>query len=50
MPLNESTVEEAALGWFSDLHYAVGHGPAVAPGELQAERESFGEVLGERDS
>lgn len=26
MPLNESTVEEAALGWFSDLGYTVDHG------------------------
>ncbi|HOD48177.1 MAG: type I restriction endonuclease subunit R [Opitutaceae bacterium] len=45
MPLNESTVEEAALGWFSDLNYAVGHGPAMAPGEPQAERDTFGEVV-----
>jgi type I restriction enzyme R subunit len=50
MSLNESIVEEASLSWFSDLGYTVGHGPAMAPGELQAERESFGEVLGERDS
>ena len=32
MPLNESTVEDAALGWFSDLGYAVGHGPDISPG------------------
>lgn len=43
--LNESTVEAAALGWFSDLGYAVGHGPEMAPGEPKAERASFGEVV-----
>jgi hypothetical protein len=32
MPLNESTVEDAALGWFSDLGYAVGRGPDISPG------------------
>ena len=32
MSLNESTVEDAALGWFSDLGYAVGHGPAISSG------------------
>src|ERR1700736_3496344 len=45
MSLNESIVEEAALEWFGELGYAVGHGPHVAPGEPAAERESFGEVL-----
>ena len=42
MSLNESTVEDAALGWsrlragmrgqVSDLGYAVGHGPAISSG------------------
>ena len=42
MPLNESTVEDAALSWsrlragmrgqVSDLGYAVGHGPDISPG------------------
>ncbi len=41
----ESMVEEAALGWFGELGYAVGHGPQMAPGELFAERASFGEVV-----
>ena len=45
MPLNESTVEDAALSWFSDLGYAVGHGPEMAPGEPKAERATFGEVV-----
>jgi type I restriction enzyme R subunit len=43
--LNESTVEDAALEWFGELGYAIGHGPHLAPGEPAAERESFGEVV-----
>ncbi len=43
--LSESTVEEAALEWFGELGYAIGHGPEMAPGEAAAERESFGEVV-----
>ena len=43
--LNESTVEDAALEWFGELGYAVGHGPDLAPGEAASERESFGEVV-----
>ena len=42
---NESTVEEAALSWFEELGYAVAHGPDIAPGEPEAERESFGDVV-----
>jgi type I restriction enzyme R subunit len=45
MSLNESIVEDAALEWFGELGYAVGHGPHLAPGEPAAERDSFGEVL-----
>jgi type I restriction enzyme R subunit len=59
MSLNESIVEDAALEWFGELGYAVGHGPHLAPGEPAAEREperepersgdsrrhSFGEVV-----
>jgi type I restriction enzyme R subunit len=43
--LNESTVEDAALSWFRELGYTVGHGPDIAPGEAAAERDSFGEVV-----
>jgi type I restriction enzyme R subunit len=43
MNLNESTVEVAALEWFEELGYAVGHGPQRAPGEPAAERDSFAE-------
>src|SRR4051812_45433513 len=43
--LNESVVEDAALAWFGELGYAIGHGPHIAPGEPAAERDSFGDVL-----
>ena len=42
---NESTVEEAALSWFGELGYGIGHGPTIAPGEPAAERASFGDVV-----
>jgi type I restriction enzyme R subunit len=45
MTLNESIVEDAALEWFGELGYAVGHGSQLAPGEPAAERDSFGEVV-----
>jgi type I restriction enzyme R subunit len=45
MSLNESIVEDAALEWFGELGYAIGHGPQIAPGEAAAERDSFGEVV-----
>ena len=41
----ESVVEDAALAWFGELGFAVLHGPEIAPGELAAERTSFGEGL-----
>lgn len=44
MSLNESIVEEAALGWFGELGYAVRQGRHLAPGELEAVGDSFGEV------
>lgn len=42
---NESTVEEAALSWFGELGYVVGHGPDLAPGEPGEERHSFADVV-----
>jgi type I restriction enzyme R subunit len=45
MSFNESIVEDAALEWFEELGYAVGHGPHIAPGESAAERDSFREVI-----
>jgi len=43
--LNESIVEDAALGWFGELGYAIGHGPNMAPGEPAAERDAFADVV-----
>jgi type I restriction enzyme R subunit len=47
MPANliESVVEAAALEWFGELGYAVGHGPHLAPGQPAAERESFSDEV-----
>jgi type I restriction enzyme R subunit len=45
MSLNESIVEDAALEWFGEFGYAVGHGPHLAPDEPAAERVSFSEVV-----
>lgn len=45
MPLYESHVEDAALSWFEELGYSVGHGPDLAPGEQAAERETFSDVV-----
>ncbi len=42
---NESTVEDATLAWFSELGYAVMHGPELAPGEPATERNSFSDVI-----
>ena len=39
IPLNESIVEDAALEWFGELGYAIGHGPYLAPGEPAAKRK-----------
>src|SRR5271154_5226879 len=45
MSINESIVEDAALEWFRELGYALGHGPHLAPGEPASERDTFGEVV-----
>jgi hypothetical protein len=44
----ESTVEEAALEWFGELGYAIGHEPEMASEEAAAERERDGASNGER--
>ena len=43
--MTESMVEDAALEWFGELGYALGHGPHIAPDEKAAERDSFGDVV-----
>jgi type I restriction enzyme, R subunit len=45
MTINESIVEDAALAWFGELGYRVGHGPDLSPGEPTAERVSFADVV-----
>lgn len=45
MFVNESVVESAALTWVRELAYAVAHTPHLAPGEVAAESDSFGDVL-----
>ncbi len=44
LPFTESTVETASLEWFKDLGYAILNGPDIAPGEILAERNNYGEV------
>ena len=44
----ESVVEQAALAWLEGLDWRVAHGPRIAPGAPEAEREDYGEVVLER--
>ena len=44
MSLNESVIENVALDWFEGLGYACTNGLLIAPGEVGAERDSFGDV------
>ncbi len=41
----ESIVEEAALSWFEELGYSVLYGARIAPGEPNAERSSYDDVI-----
>src|SRR5438552_2993383 len=41
----ESIVEEAALSWFEELGYTVLYGAHIAPGEPNAERSNYSEVV-----
>lgn len=43
--ITESIIEQAALDWFQELGYSVMNGPEIAPGELFAERASYGDVI-----
>jgi len=48
MSLNESIVEDAALTWFGELGYAVGHGPHHdQTGRLAARTSVVAAVMGE---
>jgi type I restriction enzyme R subunit len=44
----ESTIEEAVLEWLGALEYSVIFGPTIAPGEPDAERDDYGQVVLER--
>ncbi len=46
--MTESDVEEAALAWLEALGYTIISGLDIAPGSLQAERSTYGEVILER--
>ena len=41
----EATMEDATLDWFGELGYGVLHGNTIAPGEMLAERTSYGDVV-----
>lgn len=45
MSFLESEVEDAALGWLSDLGYAVLHGPDISPDGSTPERAAYDQVL-----
>jgi type I restriction enzyme R subunit len=45
MPINEDTVEQAALEWLSDFGFQVEHGSTIAPDGDAPERESFQDVV-----
>ena len=46
--ITEDTVEYAAIEWFQSLGYGYVDGRTIAPGEPNAERDSFGDVVLER--
>ncbi len=48
MNFTESIVEQAALAWLESIGYAVLSGLEIAPGEMQAERDHYGQVVLER--
>lgn len=41
----ESTVEHAALQWFAQIGYDIGHGPDLEPGGMIEQRETYQDVL-----
>jgi type I restriction enzyme R subunit len=46
--ITEVSLESIVCGYFADLGYTYLYGPAVAPGEPKAERNSFNDVILER--
>jgi len=43
--LKESDVENAVLAWFEELEYAIFHGREIAPEQINAERQSFADIV-----
>ncbi len=43
--INESVLEQSTLEWFKELKYQYQHGGDIAPGEPEAERDEYTEVL-----
>jgi type I restriction enzyme, R subunit len=43
--LTESDIESTGLAWLESLGWTVKHGPEIAPGELAAERNNYGQVI-----
>ena len=43
--ITEADVEQAALEWLSALGWGVTHGPDIAPGTPDAERDDYGQVV-----
>jgi len=41
----ESIAESAVLDWLESLGYAVKHGPDIFPGEIDAERIDYTQVV-----
>ena len=46
--VTESVVEQAALAWLESVGWQVVNGAEIAPGEPDAERENYGQVILER--
>jgi len=43
--ITEAHIEDTALTWFEGLGYQTIHGPDIAPGEADQERETYGDVV-----
>lgn len=46
--LTESVIEQAALAWLESVGWQVVHGAEIAPGEPDAERDTYSQVILER--
>ena len=43
--ITEADVEQAALDWLAALGWGVAHGPDIAPGTPNAERDDYGQAV-----